>query len=325
MAKSNHHYVPQFYLRHFSNGSGQIRVYRPGTDLDPYVTSTRNIAAEKAFYTAELGPGSETDALEQLLSQIEAEAREAIAFILAGHFPPSSSDRRRIARLLGYQIMRTPERREILERSVEAFFELATEAMTREEKRAAWIEASGDDSEEGFEELLEAFDHHEDKVRLHRNEHLKAILTISEELGIRLLDRSWILGRSAGRAHFITSDHPLIDVTEIPERGVLMGLGLHYAQFFMFPLDPRRILVFASPGLLEEKAYDFDDAQVGLVNQLTASYAHLYVFQHPDDPRVDRVVPKVPREIAPPQEIARTVTPFVTRALKQFRATQRSE
>jgi hypothetical protein len=146
------------------------------------------------------------------------------------------------------------------------------------------------------------------------------MLELAEELGAWLLRRSWILGRTTG-AHFITSDHPLIDATEYEGRGFLMGLGLGYAQFFMFPLDPRRILVFSrSP--MEEKTYDFDDDSVRLINRFTAGYAHHYVFQHPDDPLVDKLIPKEPREVAPPADIERTVSPAVEKGLRDFRASR---
>jgi hypothetical protein len=140
----NHHYLPQSYLRRFSNSRGQIRVYKAGTNAPPFKTSIRNVAAEVGFYQVDVA-GESPEGIEQLLSKYEERAKSAFGNVLAGRFPPSAEDRWAIASFLGLQMERTPENRRLYEMTVDRRMKMVAHAMTPQHIKA-FLENEGLDA-----------------------------------------------------------------------------------------------------------------------------------------------------------------------------------
>lgn len=60
------HYVPRFYLRHFTNPDGQLHVYRRGGDAR-FTTTPENVCAENYLYEVNLGDADDDEAVHALL------------------------------------------------------------------------------------------------------------------------------------------------------------------------------------------------------------------------------------------------------------------
>ena len=118
-----HHYVPQFYLKHFLDVKKQLWVYDKGTDK-VFKTTPGNIAAEKQFYRLPDFVVGENDPLsiEKNLSRLEAKASGIIARIisevatLAPMEKVTVSDEERIvlSEFLATQHFRTLELRDLM-------------------------------------------------------------------------------------------------------------------------------------------------------------------------------------------------------------------
>ena len=128
---AKHHFVPQFYLRRFSNAKKQIRIYERGHGTR--ISSVKNTAAQSGYYTAAVKSGGDPQGVEKLLDRIETAARGAIERIVNSKFPPSGEDRGSIGLFLAIQMMRTPERRIIGPKNDEVFLRLSAERMTRDD------------------------------------------------------------------------------------------------------------------------------------------------------------------------------------------------
>jgi hypothetical protein len=139
-----HHFVPRFYLRHFSDHKKRVRMYARGTKKKPIVTSVNNAAVESGFYTTVEESGEESQRVEQVLSVIEGLAKGAIARMLEGQFPPDLEDRSNLSLFISLQTLRTPENRRSYEAMVDytqkMLFEGWTPDYARERMREQQIE-----------------------------------------------------------------------------------------------------------------------------------------------------------------------------------------
>lgn len=88
--KANHHVVPQFYLRSFANGIGRrarIAAFEKDTGHS-FVANVRNVGAIRHFNRIKTREGQVSNALEDSMSEIEAEWAPLFQDVVsAGDFP----------------------------------------------------------------------------------------------------------------------------------------------------------------------------------------------------------------------------------------------
>jgi len=214
-----HHYVPQFYLKHFLDVKKQLWVYDKGTDK-VFKTTPGNIAAEKQFYRLPDFVVGENDPLsiEKNLSRLEAKASGIIARIisevatLAPMEKVTVSDEERIvlSEFLATQHFRTLELRDLMLYLIEDAG-LIEDELDSEKKKAVHF---GILSDSGFlEEFAESIN--------------KAI---------------WIFANNNSGTPFITSDHPICVKSSNSKRW-LKGIGaLNDGSYIVFPISPTLIL-----------------------------------------------------------------------------------
>lgn len=293
-----HHYVPQFYLRRFSDSRGRIRVYRAGTQLPPFVTSTKNAAVESGFYDIVTTTGATSTSVEEMLAGLEASASRAIAALTAGRFPPDSAFREVISTYMAFQILRSPESRRAYESMVDFTAKLMLEGMTAEQARARAAGAGDDDPDEGARVIMDIANRPDTfKLVPHQNEHIQIMLNVAGRLSPALFARSWALGATNTGRMFITSDHPIALYSSSASRDSLRGVGLVTADEIYFPLDRRNVLILAKPGRIREDIVKVEDEGVLFVNHLLAESSYKFVYQHPEDPSVQALIPSSPRPI----------------------------
>jgi hypothetical protein len=102
-----HHYVPQFYLKHFSNAKEMIWVYDRKENTYRH-QNVKDTAVQKHFYRFRSMDGGHNTELEELLSNIEGNAATAITNIAAGR-TPTSEDIEWLAMFVSFQATRVPD------------------------------------------------------------------------------------------------------------------------------------------------------------------------------------------------------------------------
>lgn len=72
MPSKRHHYVPEAYLRAFTDSDGQLTVFRKCSPTIPFRTSPTNVALEQYYYAFTRDDDvRDTDSLEQVFSEVE--------------------------------------------------------------------------------------------------------------------------------------------------------------------------------------------------------------------------------------------------------------
>jgi hypothetical protein len=172
------------------------------------------------------------------------------------------------------------------------------EGWTREYAAERLQEEGIDPSKEAIDEVMDVAEN-PDKHRFvpHQNEHIKLMLNVAMNVAPAFAERTWLLGESK-RACFVTSDHPVVWHSEPNAMSKYLGVGISNAEEVYFPLDRKLVLSMALPGVLPDgMKMDLVEDNVLFVNSLEASYSYKWVYQHPDDDRIDDLIPKERRAL----------------------------
>ncbi len=290
-----HHFLPQFYLRGFASGSGKIRVYRRAENRPPFETTLKNAAVESGLYSIASNDAAESEALEQALSKIEAEASVGLSILRRGGIP-SGWERASLAVFLGFQIMRTPEQKRIFEvqfdRTEKSFYGGMTPAKAR--RRLADI---GEQPTQDRIDLVMAVVREPEEFLFapHPNEFLGIILATAPKVAVAISARSWRLGTSPGPA-FVTGDHSVLNYSIPLDPPRLNGIGVGNADMIVFPVDRHKALLMPlnpmgdGTEMLEREDVEF-------INSMVTSYSLDIVLQHPDDPPLNQSMPRLARPL----------------------------
>lgn len=225
MQKTKHHFVPQFYLRNFSEHEGSICLVNIPNVRAVQHASIRGQCYRQKFY-------GETDKLENVLAQFEAESAPVIRSVIQGQpVHRYSKVHSSLLDFLALQFLRTRAAVEMATRMASLFTtHLAQESLWSADKNASNRRVIVNP---GVDLPLSC---------------LPDYIQATADLDIRVL-------RVACAARFITSDSPVVAYNQwcegITHEGVT-GTASRGLQIF-FPLSPRCLLM-----LFDESVYSVD-------------------------------------------------------------------
>jgi len=295
VAVARHHYLPQFYLQGFANNKKQTRVYRTGTTLEPFIAQIRKVAAESGFYEAEVTSESGRSTLEAKLSQIEGDASRVLSSLTQGR-QPSLADRALFAFFLGLQMMRTPEQRIQMDLMTDVAEKALYENITKESAKRRLAAIGIEPTDVMLRQVMDIASNPNAYFFVSdASTFFQTMLTVAGKLAVVIADQAWVVGTSPGPA-LVTGDHAFLTYSRPTTPPRLRGTGLGNAEQVHFPLDRYHLLTLLPPGSPEGTKV-LSRHEVDFANRLVAASSHRYVFQHPSDPRVDRIVPKVDRPV----------------------------
>jgi Protein of unknown function (DUF4238) len=211
-----HHYVPQFYLRRFTDSAGRLWVW--DRDMDRvFPTGPRSIAAESGFYflTAFIDEGHDPLIMERQFADLEGEVSvitdQWLDWIrhgeLGDRLPVPDANRELVSLFLALQFLRTEDARSILVAVAES---AGTVMESENERRALHTEMLWSD------QLVASF-------------------------ARRIRDCSWIFGRTSTSTPFVTSDNPI--AFRSPDNLMWLKAGvLSEGTYLVFPLAPDVIM-----------------------------------------------------------------------------------
>jgi Protein of unknown function (DUF4238) len=210
------HYVPQFYLRGFTNPRGQLFVVDAQTRKQ-FTTSPQNVAAERDFNRVD-AEGVEPDAVEAALAKFESEIAPAIDGVREQAAFKDVVDRNAVVSLICALALRNPRKRENINRFMNDVMQIMAEMTfaTRErwEGQIAQMKADGaweEGAETDYETLKTMIKDKKFKFRIAKEFHIGVEVEHFKEMLPFFTARHWrILKARAGTGGFVTTDHPYV-------------------------------------------------------------------------------------------------------------------
>ena len=284
-----HHVVSKFYLRYFANDNERVMtVMLPGDRNFPQ--SIGDASVQTGYYTVIDKAGQQSDAAEQALSLVEADAAAAWRDVAAGVWPLGDEHRGSMAAWIALQLLRgTSVRNSMSELASHALLLdviLGGRARLREALIAAGEPSDDDTVNREWVWLFNAPFHAEASA----NHHLQHLADLLPRVTQSLLDRSWLLTVFERKA-LATSDHPVYVVPNEELTRMGMGTGIDNATVIHVPLTRRHSLAMYQPSAVPPQlaALGRDIRQPGVTatalycNSCTVNSARRFLFHHPDD------------------------------------------
>ncbi len=309
--RTNHHYVPESYLRRWAGADGRLFVYRLLVS-HPIVRTwepktPRGVARHRHLYTR-AAAGSESDEIERWLDrEFEAPASAAIGKAISG-MRLTAEDYVLLARFVAAQDVRTPARLvEILERGREHVSETLQDSVDRAARELEAIHAAGG-SLKG-----DATVNHNGlpvRVRIEPNEsgsssRIRAEMVVGRgywQFALRQLlsntvkhlqAHRWAILRAPKGINWLTSDDPVIKLNRDRSgaydfRGGWGSAGTE----IMLPLDTRNLFYTQVGVRPPPRGTVLDVSAARAIERFIVEHAHRYVFAMQPDAVVERLRPQ---------------------------------
>ncbi len=269
-----HHYVPQFYLKNFTNSKGLLQIF--DREKNEYrQQNPLNTAVQGHYYTFRTEKGKKHTEIEKLFSTIEDKAKLVIDKIDARE-NIAVEEKESLATFISFQKTRVPDFEKNINKLSEKLFKKNIQKTSSHETVASFIKEYEKNTDKKLnispEELFE----------ISQNENRYSIEFIREwslTMAIRLgrdsikyfLDMDWIFLQVPKKASFITSDNPfaLVPPSNYDPKS-LYGVGLITpGAKKQIPLSQRTCLVMTDHGQ-NILSREIDRELVRKVNLITA-------------------------------------------------------
>ena len=274
-SKVKQHYVPQFYLRNFSRDKKSIYCFDK-VNVKSDSQGIRNVAQEKYFYEFE------SLYLEDDFASLETEVSKYINNIVRikkYKILNNLKQRSKLALFMAAQLIRTLERRQLVELQVKALKNHFIETDVMNDTLSSF-----------FDKFLQDASIKES--------HLKLIQEMLPHLVKRFFFKKWVLLIDKTDVGFLTSDNPIV----MYNTHNLEGLDNENNHVF-FPLSPQLCICLLDPSnyknfkaktqysseeikrnILKANGYKITNVkEVGCINALQAKYSTRHIFSQSND------------------------------------------
>jgi len=211
-----HHYVPQFYLRRFTNESGRLWLWEKGRDRI-FTTRPNGVAAEKNFYRLPdlISRGNDPYTMEKQFSDLEGQAS-----LITGQW------------LVWLEQIEPSEKIEIplINREIVSLF-IALQFLRTAETRIALAVLA---QELGHMPAASPEERHHIHIATLWNE------DVFQRLADDIRDSIWIFGRNRTGTPFVTSDNPVAFRTA--DNSMWAKVGFLPETYVVYPLSPEIIM-----------------------------------------------------------------------------------
>jgi hypothetical protein len=255
-----HHYVPQFYLRRFTNKDGKLWAWDKKTDK-AFLTTPKSVGAESAFYELYEFPKLDPLTMEKQFADLEAEVSKITEQWLCWLDGVPQGNQLKFARIkipktnreivslyMALQILRTADARDTIS-TMEAlvpkneisdgdrkFLQSVYLLDLAKPRRKQFRESTQ------FSSALALADRRfteRDRAQIHRkwlwDEELVNVVAK------RIEESTWIFGRNLSSHPFFTSDNPVAFKTGDNRMWVKIGF-LTAGTYAVFPLSPQIVM-----------------------------------------------------------------------------------
>jgi hypothetical protein len=289
MAK--HHYLPQFYLREFTDPdtpTGQepyVWVHRPGSGWNK--RAPKNVAAESGLYSLTNDEGNETEGLEQLLSRVESVAATVIRDKVMTRTSLTPEERGELSLFIAIMQARVPGQHEHIGEFLSEIGQktLAALAYGAKEDPRGWEALKRRFEAKTGEKLPDDFgpeDLDPSHYQVTANPKVAVALSFTGiELVTRMvMDKGWRFLVSQTPNYFITSDYPFGIYDPVTE-GTFYGPVLAAPKTEVsFPLS-KGVVLFAGGEMSGTEWQDAPERFVAQMNARTMMRASFLVSPKP--------------------------------------------
>lgn len=272
------HYLPQSYLRFFTDADGWIVMRRRGSK--PVKTGVAVVAGEMELYTVILPDGTRDRSAEDTLSHFDGTAHAAFESLRSGRIPgPGTDERNAISVFLGLQLLRTPEQADRWMFASNVVTAVGGIDNVNRESVGTYLREQHLHFEPSEIEVIAATDlvHAEAHMGLpSKEQQLKMMFETAVETFGPLLDGlQWSLERCR-RPLLATCDRLPAIWHEVRESESYMGSGLLDAEELWVPVDSSSLLVIRRGG--SELVTDVEPKRFRFVNSHLARHCYSAVF-----------------------------------------------
>lgn len=254
------HFVPQFYLRKFSQDKKRVHVYDKTTRVSKLLP-TREVAQEHYFYDLSIdsippehrSPSLDLQTVEHTLSHLENDFSNVLTEFLNLDVADiiTAEQRQRMARFLSFQYVRTRDFRNFVIESDRKLMQTAVNYAVKKKFP-------------GREHLTPRALDREKASALMQNRYMFDIPKAIHRARI-LEGHIWIVGENPAGVFNYTSDSPIVTRNISGDAGLTVGFAIPGAEV-IFPLSPERVLL-----LREHTAFKSDEAADGRVVPLSSN------------------------------------------------------
>ncbi len=279
---AKHHVLPRFYMANFSNSMGKIGTIQRNSGKRNANVQPESFLVQKDFYTFWNLEMDADGSIEELITQIEGYASEAIrtSMSIFRQFPLRSDDCWAFSLFAALQVLRGNRMRRIIEILGDFHAKLQFQNVNPQ-NAAEFISSRGVEvSEKEISNLLE-FKENMDQILLipTTNDHLQFILNNLMKYAQEFLNRPISLFKFPTPC-LITSDEPIFG--SVGDRFISGSIKL--AEEIYLPLSPTHLLVFGDPfqhtSFYAEIATGIFD--VRRFNKFMIENCHEYAIFNPD-------------------------------------------
>lgn len=281
----NHHFIPQFYLRNFSESANkrkaQVFVFDQST-MKSFRTLVRNIGARRNFFRVEV-EGFDPNYVEDGMAEIEGEIAPRLAEVIETKGFPTDEHLHSVMLLMGNLAVRNPRFRSTIEDPIIKLVSGAMKVSLQSKCRYDYLIRQAQDdgvpirSDISYEDMRAFVDRGNYKIAINQTYliglELDAVLRVVE----LLTRRSWAFVSAPAGSTFTTCDDPVVLAwADGEDRGLYSpGFGLK-ETVVMFPISPELALI----GLFAEQPRNriFRRDQVAAVNTSLAKYATAQLY-----------------------------------------------
>lgn len=227
----NQHYVPQFYLKGFTDNKKQVWAFDKAT-LKSFASSSTNLASESYFYDQEiLDKALGKNFIEKALEEVEGKTAPLLKKLLKDldigrAFSIDRETKVQLCEYLTIQLIRTREHRHGLSHIINATCQglLENGHITEEQAKEMGLEADPD------------------MVKRYQLAQLMPTEPLRQQLPIILASHIWLLYKNETGMPFFASDHPVARkphiIASVPS---FIGSGQKGIEI-AFPLSPKYLL-----------------------------------------------------------------------------------
>jgi Protein of unknown function (DUF4238) len=287
-APRKQHYVPQFYLRAFTNQNGQLFVV-DAKQKKHFLTSPQNVAAERDFNRVDV-EGMDPHALEKALANFEAEIAPAIERVKKEGAFKDAADRIAVVNLICALALRNPRKREnidgVMEEILQRMMEMALATKERWESQVEQMKAEGvleESAETDYERLKKMVKEKKYKFRMAKEYQIKLEIDHFNEMLPLFFARRWrIMKARAETGGFVTTDHPVCLLwSKAEDRAGFFGPGYGLPDTdVLFPLSSELGLIGRFDG--QEDTVEADFLTVATYNNAVIGHASSQVYSADD-------------------------------------------
>lgn len=293
MIARRHHFLPQCYLRGFSQPRKRGKIHNVvvfDRNGKKFTANVLNIAVKHDFNRVDI-QDHPPDIVERDLARFEDDLAPALRRISQAGNIGEQKDREILFNFIAHIAVRNPRHREKFrkfnEEIARAIMEISTATEERWQSQVRQLREAGyagNDSSISYESMREFVRKRQYRIDVSNEFHIATEIGGVDAVLPTLFDRKWIsLRPPSGSKGFITSDHPVCLMFSDPKlRGGLYGPGHGMpGTQVIFPVSKSLAVVGAFE--LSEAERVVDERWIAQINGALIAYAERQIYSHDAD------------------------------------------